>query len=31
VLVVELASLGIVDETGAAPGAPLAASTPPPA
>jgi hypothetical protein len=31
VLVVELGSLGIVDETGAAPGAPLAASTPPPA
>jgi hypothetical protein len=31
VLVVELGSLGIVDETGAAPAAPLAASTPPPA
>jgi hypothetical protein len=31
VLVVELGSLGVVDETGAAPAEPLAASTPPPA
>jgi hypothetical protein len=30
VLVVELGTLGIVDETGAEPAAPLAASTPPP-
>lgn len=31
VLVVELGTLGVVDETGAEPLAPLAASTPPPA
>jgi hypothetical protein len=30
VLVVELGSLGVVDETGSAPAEPLAASTPPP-
>jgi hypothetical protein len=30
VMVVELGTLGVVDETGATPAAPLAASTPPP-